>query len=118
MPPPIGGLGAPFGLFGAVDVRNPEITAVLFPLQAKLGLLLSLALACDLLVQGSPAAPVRGQRGERHLKGRGISGQKLSQLQTLDTTPLPLSGLLSFLRGARPLYDRLKKTSTSPPWNK
>lgn len=69
MPPLVGSLGAPFGLFGAVDVRSPEITAVLFPLLAKLGLLLSLALASYLPIWGPPAGPVRRQGGESHLKG-------------------------------------------------
>jgi hypothetical protein len=52
-----------------VDVPGPEIATVLFPLLAKLVLLLMLALA---KIHVFPAGPIRGQRGESHLKETAV----------------------------------------------
>lgn len=50
LPPLVGSLGAPVCLFGAADVRYPEVAAVLIPLLPKPGLLLSVSLSCYLLI--------------------------------------------------------------------
>ena len=72
LPPLVGGLGAPFCLFGAADVRHLEVAAVLIPLLPKLGLLLPVSLSCSLLIREPPAAPGGGQRGECHLRRTAV----------------------------------------------
>ena len=90
VPPLVGGLGAPFRLFGATGIRHPEVAAVLVPLLPKPGLLLSVSLSGHLLVQEPPAAPVGGQRGKCHLK-RMAMVRKWACCSSLMSSPHPLA---------------------------
>lgn len=97
LPSLVGGLGGPFGLFGVVEVPRLEIATVLLPLLAKLVLLLLLAVAD---IRGSAVGPIRGQRGERHLKGTETSsGQELSQVRSQE---LPFGCFLSLWMALTP----------------